>query len=186
MSISYFLIGLFLGMLPDTTYFTLFILYSKNFKEKRIKLFIGASLIYIFCIMISQYNLILYILFYILMYAFLKILYKNKVQIIDIFLILIASLFLSLISFLCFCLVKEDFSNYYFCCILNKILIFVPFLFKNKFNEIYIKYCKLWNRNDSLKRPIKSITLRNISLIILNCFILISNFVFIYISNIVR
>ena len=186
MSITYFLIGIFLGMLPDTIYFTLFILYSKDLKEKRIKLFIGMSLIYILCIMISQYNLILYILFYVFVYAFLKFLYKNKVQIIDIFLILIASLFLSFISFLCFCLVKEDFSNYYFCCVLSKILIFIPFLFKNKFNKIYKNYCKLWNRNDNIKRPIKSITLRNISLIILNCFVLISNFVFIYITNIVR
>ena len=38
-------------------------------------------------------------------------------------------------------------------------------------------------KNDNKDRKIKSITLRNISLIILNCFLFISNLIFIYIKT---
>ena len=80
-------------------------------------------------------------------------------------------------------LLKEDTSNYYYLYVIDRFLLFMPFIFKNKFNVIYKKYCNLWNRNDKEKRPIKSITLRNISLILLNSFIFIAN---ITIINIIK
>ena len=46
---------------------------------------------------------------------------------------------------------------------------------REKFNILYEKYRKLWNRNDKEKRFIKSITLRNVSLISVNLFILLLN-----------
>ena len=168
---------------PDIIYFTLFILYAKKIKEKRAQVLLLISIVYVLCVMISQYNVFYYLMFYFLCYVVIKILYKEKAQVTDIFLILFSSLYLSLISFVAFQFVNKDFSNYYVIAIINKLALFIPFIFRNKFNIIYKKYCEFWNRNDKEKRPVKSITLRNMSMIILNCFLVISNLVFIYIQN---
>lgn len=178
------MLSILLGLLPDVLYFTLFLIFSKNIKEKRIRLFLLVSIIYLICIMISQYQILYYAGFVFFTYFALKLLYKSKALIIDIFIIGIAYMYLALNSYICFQFVSNDFSNYYLIAIINKIILFIPFIFKNKFNLLYNKYKSLWNRNDKIKRPIKSITLRNISLICLNVFIFIANLILIYISNI--
>lgn len=180
----YILLTIFVGMLPEVLYFTMFIKYAKDISEKKIKLFLFMVLVYILCILVSQYKTLYYVAFIFLTYLILKLLYKNKVQITDIFLISLAYMYLAINSYICFQFVSNDLSNYYFIAIINKILLFIPFIFKNKFNLLYVKYKSLWNRNDKIKRPIKSITLRNISLICLNIFIFLANLILIYISNI--
>lgn len=177
------IVNVILGPVTDIIYFTLFIIYSKNIKEKRLSLLMCISGIYIMCIMISKYNIFYYLMFYILCFGALKLLYKEKAQLIDIFLILFMSLYVSLISTIAFKFVDADYSNYYMLAIIDKILLFIPLIFKNKLNIIYKKYYKLWNRNDNEKRFIKSITLRNISLICLNCFLFISNLMFLYMKT---
>lgn len=177
------IINLLIGAIPEIIYITLSLIYFKDIKNKKFKLLIVITFSYISCIMISQYNTFYYLMFYILCCIFLKFLYKEKFRISDIFLILFITLYLSLTSIVVFQFVKDDFSNYYILAIISKILLFIPFIFKNKLNLIYKEYCKLWNRNDEEKRCIKSITLRNICMIILNCFLVISNLVFIYIQN---
>lgn len=164
----YNLIGLFLGLLPEVLYYTLFMIFTKNLKEKRIKLFLLISIAYVLCIMVSQYKTLYYVLFIFLVYIILKILYKNKVQVVDVFAFSISCIYLTLLSTVFINFLMNDLSNYWLLYSLNRILIFIPFLFRNKFNIVYQKYCKLWNRNDNEKRPIKSITLRNISLVIIN------------------
>lgn len=177
------IINLLIGAIPEIIYITLSLIYFKDIKNKQFILLVAIAFSYISCIMISQYNIFYYLMFYILCYIFLRILYKEKIQINDIFLILFITLYLSLTSIISFQFVKDDFSNYYILAIISKILLFIPFIFKDKLNLIYKNYCKLWNRNDLEKRHIKSITLRNICMIILNCFFIISNLVFIYIQN---
>lgn len=177
------IMNLLIGAIPDIIYITLSLIYFKNLKNKKIKLFIAIAFSYISCIMISQYNTLYYLMFFILCCIFLRFLYKEKFQISDVFLILFITLYLSLISIIVFQFVKEDLSNYYILAVLSKLLLFIPFIFKNKFNLIYKRYCRLWNRNDKEKRHIKSITLRNTCMIILNCFLVISNLVFIYIQH---
>lgn len=182
----YNLIGIFLGLLPEVLYFTLFLIYTKNIKEKRIKLFLLMSFAYILCIMLNQYKILYYLSFIFIVYCILKFLYKDKTQIIDIFVFSLSTAYLSFTSLLCFKFVKEDFSNYYIWLSVNRLLLFIIFIFKNKFNTIYRKYCKLWNRNDKENRPIKSITLRNISLIILNLFIGCLNLIIIFLLTKVK
>ena len=169
------LLSILLGLIPEVLYFTLFLIYTKNITEKRIRLFLFISLLYILCIMICQYKTLYYVLFIFSVYILLKILYKKKVQIIDVFVFSLCTSFLTLSSYICFIFLKKDYSNYYFLYALDRIAIFFPFLFRNKFNILYKKYCRLWNRNDKEKRPIKSITLRNISLIIINIVIFFMN-----------
>lgn len=179
----YYLVSILFGLIPEVLYFTLFITYTKNIKEKRIKLFLLLSILYFLCMLLQRFIIIYYIIFIFFAYLILKLLYKNQAQIIDIFIASISYLWLSILSLILMNFVNKDFSNYYIILLIQKILLFMPFLFKNKFNILYKKYCKLWNRNDNEKRPIKSITLRNLSLILLNSFIFLLNITIINIIN---
>lgn len=182
----YYLVSILFGLIPEVLYFTLFITYTKNIKEKRIKLFLLISIAYFLCMLVQQYNVIYYILLIALVYIILKILYKNKTQIIDIFVFSLSTIYLTLLACISLMLFTDDLSNYYILYFIARILLFVPFIFKNKFNVLYKKYCKLWNRNDKEKRPIKSITLRNISLIVINVTIFILNVATISIINFLK
>lgn len=169
------LLSILLGLLPEVFYYTLFISYTKNIKDKKILLFILISISYCLCIFIQRWQLAYYMTLIVSIYIIIKLLYKRKVQIIDIFIISLMFLWATILSALMLIFLKTDNSNYWMLYILDRIFLFIPFIFKNKFNLVYKKYCKLWNRNDKEKRPIKSITLRNISLIILNIFIFCLN-----------
>lgn len=167
----YYILSILLGLIPEVLYFTLFITYTKNIKEKRVKLFLLISVAYFLCILIQQWQVLYYMLLIVLTYLSMKLLYKNKVQIIDVFIISLSSLYLAILSAILLIFLNDN--NFVFLSIIDRILLFLPFIFRNKFNILYKKYCKMWNRNDAEKRPIKSITLRNISLILLNGFILL-------------
>lgn len=178
-----FILSLFVGMIPEVLYFTLFLIYTKNLKEKKIKLFLLIAIAYVLCIMISRYKILYYVSFIFLIYLILKLLYRKKTQIIDIFVIMYASFYLTLLSYLIY--FAHDFTSYLICYAINRILLFAIFVFRNKFNVLYQKYCKFWNRNDSIKRPMKSITLRNISLIVINCIIFFMNIICLYMITLV-
>lgn len=182
----YYVVGILFGLIPEVLYFTLFLIYAKNIKEKRIKLFLLISIAYLLCIMISQYKVLYYISFIAIVYVILKILYRKKTQIIDIFVFSISTIYMTILASISFMLFTDDLSNYYILYVIARILLFVPFIFRKKFNIIYKKYCKLWNRNDKEKRPIKSITLRNVSLVVINITIFILNVVTISIINFLK
>lgn len=181
-----FILSLLLGIIPETIYFTLFLSYAKDLKEKRIKLGILIAISYALCIMISRFQILYYVTFIALVYLSLKLLYKKKTQITDVFVVSLAYFWVAILSFALMFLVNKDYSNYYLICVINKILLFVPFIFRNKFNTWYKKYYSFWNRNDEIKKPIKSITLRNISLILLNGFIFFLNIAIINIINFIK
>lgn len=168
-------LSILLGLLPETLYFTLFITYTKNMKENKVKLFLLIAISYFICILVQNFRILFYMLLIALIYISLKIVYKNKAQIIDIFIISLAYLWLGILSITLMNFVANDYSNYFIILILQKILLFIPFIFRSKFNIVYKKYCNLWNRNDKEKRKVKSITLRNISLILLNAYIFFMN-----------
>ena len=177
------ILSIFLGMLPEVLYFTLFFIYTLNIKEKKLKLFLGILISYLTCIFLAPYEIFYYIMFILLLYATLKILYYKNIQIIDFFIVMYGVSYLALLSFLVY--FAHDFKSYLICYIINRILLFSIFILKKHFNKLYIKYCKYWNRNDKAKRPIKSITLRNISLIVINCIIFIINMICIYMINLI-
>lgn len=181
----YYLLSILLGLVPEVMYFTLFLVYAKDIKEKRFKLFLLISISYFLCILVQQWQVLFYVLLIALIYVSMKILYKNKTQLIDIFVIMLSHLWLATLSFILIFFVKEDMSNYILVSIVDRILLFSIFVFKNKFNQLYKLYCKFWNRNNKEKRPIKSITLRNISVILLNSFIFFVNIAIINIINFV-
>ena len=179
----YYVLSILLGLVPEVIYFTLFLIYTKNLKEKRLWLFIGMSVIYFICLIIQRYKIAYYLGFVVLVYSLLKLLYKNKVQIIDIFTISIPATYITLLSCLMWALImcNRNYYVYYILYGLNRILLFLPFIFRKRFNPMYKKYCSWWNRNDNIKKPIKSITLRNISLTMVNLCIVIINITIQYI-----
>lgn len=177
------LISILLGLIPEVLYFTMFLISTKDLKDKKIRLGILISIVYALCMFVQRYESLYYIVFVALVYIILKVLYRTKAQIIDVFVISISSIYVTILAIAALVLLKYTTVNYYFLMFINRIFLFTPFIFKGKFNIFYKKYCKLWNRNDNEIRPIKSITLRNISLISLNLLIVIINISCLYILN---
>lgn len=170
-----FVISVFLGLLPEVLYFTLFLVYTKNLKEKRLKLFLLLSIGYIALIMICRYQLLFYLGYIVYIYIINKYLFKAHIS--DLFVISLGSVYLTATSFIAF----KVTGNYYLAYIINRIILYMIFIFRNSFNFLYKSYRNLWNRNENNK--IKSITLRNVSLLLINIMIVIMNFVMIVAIN---
>lgn len=162
--------------IPDTIYYYLMIKNIKNLKSSK-KLYLLIFVGYIFIYMVFQYNLYLYLVFYIYIYWILKLLFKSKIN--DFFLMLFVDFYYIILSIICYFLIP----NYFLAYLLNKILLFIPLIFKNKLRKMYILYTKMWNRNREVKQPLKSITLRNICVVLLNITIVILNFCLLYLLN---
>lgn len=149
------------GLLPESIYFTLFLVFAKGIKTKRILLF---SLIFAANILFSaflSYSVWYHVCLLATIYLIIKILYKA--QIIDVFLISLSFIILTILGVVCYFLI----SNYTVALIINRALMFAVVVgLKNKIKNIYLLYRSVWNRNDNAK--VKSITVRNISVILLN------------------
>lgn len=178
-----YLLSILLGLIPEVLFIILFLSYSKNLKEKRLLLFLIISIGYILLMVIQQFKTIYYVLFIFMMYFSLKIVYKSKTQIIDLFVASIPFMWITIVAYICFLFLNKDLTNYYILYVIDRIVLFMPLIFKKNFHNVYKKYCKLWNRNDLEKRRIKSITLRNISLITINIIIFIMNAMVISVIN---
>lgn len=163
-----FIISLLFGMLPEVLFVTLSVIFVKDIKKNRLKLFSLLAIGYILLIMICRYQLLFYLGYIVYVYIVLKKLYKSKV--IDLFVVSVISAYLTLMSFLSFKLV----DTYMLAYIINRLLLFIPiFLLNYRLNDAYNIYYKLWDRHDGSK--IKSLTVRNISLILTNIFIVLLN-----------
>lgn len=163
------------GLVPETIYFTLFLIACKNIKEKRKILGVLIGIAYFLCILVSKYKVVYYVGFIALVYLILRILYKEKTQIIDVFVFSVSTIYISVIGMVLAMFVQNNYTNYYILYCINKILLFLPFIFYKKFNTLYKLYASLWNRDDKVKKPIKSFSLRNTSVIVINIFIFILN-----------
>lgn len=157
-----------LVQVPEPVYFSLFLIIGKNIKEKRL-LLTGIMIVqYLLLMHIFPYNIWFQIIYTFMSFVNLKVLYKEKAQVTDIFLFTAASILLILISAFCYGAFYATIKNYTIALIINRILIFVVLYFsKNKIRSIYKKFCSIWNRHNNPKK-IRSLTLRNISIIIFN------------------
>ena len=167
----------------EAIYFSLFLILGKNIKEKRL-LFIGIMIFeYLILKYFIKFNIYFQVAYTFMSFINLKVLYKEKAQITDIFLFGAASILLIALSTLTYIPVYLVFKNnvvyfwYVVSLIINRILLFALLYFsRNKINKIYKKFYSHWNRP---KQPgdskIKSLTLRNISIIIFNLMFYIIN-----------
>lgn len=172
---------LLFGQIFEAIYFSIFIILAKNIKEKR---FIFISLMiceYVIIFNLFPYSIWSHILFFILYYVLMKILYKDKCQIIDMFILAIASLILMLSCIILYFIVNYTIYSFTAYFILNRLfLIGILLIFKNKLNKIQEIYKVYWNRNDKIKKKIKSATFRSLNLVIFNFMFYIINTCMIY------
>lgn len=159
---------LFLEKVCEAIFFSMFLILGKNLKEKRL-LFTGIMIFeYLALKYIFKYNIWFQLIYTFMSFINLKVLYKEKAQITDIFLFAAASIILIILSSIAYFIVFFTIKNYWVALILSRILMFLFLIICNsKINKIYSKFYLLWNRYSN-KNKIRSLTLRNISIIIFN------------------
>lgn len=166
-----------LGQVPEALYFALFMIYTKRLDKRRI-LFIGLMLAeYLLLINAMPFSIWSHILYFVISYIILKLLYKEKSQVTDIFTLSIASIIMICtnipVYFLCY-------NHPFRAVVLDRIILFVIlFMVRHKLYKIQHMYKKFWNRSDKPK-PIKSTTFRCINLFMFNTMFYIINIFMLY------
>lgn len=176
---------LLLEKVCEAIYFSLFLIYGKKLKEKRLLLIAIMIIEYLLFKKFINFNVLFQLCYTFMSFINLKVLYKEKAQITDIFLFGAASIILIIISVLSYAIIYFTIRQYIVALILNRIMIFsIVYFGRNKINVIYQKFYKLWNRHNKPNK-VKSLTLRNISVIIFNLMFWIINIcmAFSYILN---
>lgn len=172
---------LLLGQIPEAIYFALFIIFTKQLKEKRILFTFLMVLEYIFLKHFLTYTIWFQVLYFVLAYIIIKILYKDEGHVTDIFTLGIASITIIFIGVFSYFV---SLGNMLIGNLINKALLFLLLiLLRHKLPKINNLYKKLWNRS-KYKYKIKSTTFRavnvfvfNISFFIINLGIIIANFI---------
>lgn len=173
------LINIILCAIPETLYFSLFMIFTKNIKTKRILLCLLMFIQYAILMLVLPYNIWFHIIYTFMTFVILKMLYKEKALITDIFVFTLSSIILIAISFVVYVSIMNFLNNYIVAYIIQRILLFVVvFLLKNKLNKWYNKFNSLWNRKK--KQKIRSLTVRNITVIVFNLMFYIINLGMIY------
>lgn len=176
------MLELLVGQIPEAIYFALFMIYAKGLKDKRAIFTTLMVLDYVLLLNIFPYDIYGKILYTAITYLILKILYKENAQIIDVFVFVLSVIILGILS-VPLLLLNNIINNIYITCIISKILLFILlFVFKDKLHNFYRIYCKHWNRNDKIKKRIKSLTLRNISVVAFNLTFYLTHIVLIYVK----
>lgn len=180
------MLELLLGQIPEAIYFALFMIFVKQLKEKRILFIILMIIEYLLLKSFIKYNIWFQISYTFITFIILKILYKEKTQITDIFTFTIGSIILTISCIFFYFLVSITSKNIIVYAILNRSFLFIfLFLFRNKLNKIQKVYKKIWNRNDKVKKKIKTTTFRALNIIIFNIIFYVLNIcmIFIIIKN---
>lgn len=169
------LILIFLEKVLEAIYFSMFLLIGKNIKEKRLLFTVIMILEYLMLKHFIKYSVYFQLAYTFMSYVNLKVLYKEKAQITDIFLFAAASINLIIISGIFAILTYYVVNNYLIMIILLRIVIFsLLYFLQNHIRNGYKTFCSLWNRHNKPKQ-IKSLTLRNISIIMFNLMFYIIN-----------
>ena len=168
-----------LGQIQEDIYFALFMIFTKRIKEKRILFVMLMICEYILMLKAMPYSVYGRIGYFVISYITLKVLYKEKAQITDIFTLAIASIILIILSAIPSFIFLNNMGNmtiYIIYIILTRILIFgFLFIFNKKLCNIQLLYKKFWNRNDKVKLKMKSATFRSLSVVIFNIMFYIIN-----------
>lgn len=170
------MLELLLGQIPEAIYFALFMIFTKELKSKRILYIVLMITEYLLLKHFIIYNIWFQIAYTIAQFIILKILYKEKAQITDIFTFAIASAVLILISFISYFVIWTTLNNYYIAVILCRILLFTFLVVSHKkLCKIQKLYKLLWNRTNKKPIKMKSATFRAVNLVIFNIMFYIIN-----------
>lgn len=169
------LVLLFLEKVCEAIYFSLFLIVGKNIKNKRLLLIAIMIFEYLALKHFIKYNVWFQIIYTFMSFVNLKVLYKDKAQVTDIFLFMIASIIVIILGMLCGIVLFFNINLYGVMLVINRLLMFtIIIIFKNKIYNLYTKMTKFWNRHTE-PHKIKSLTLRNINIIIFNIMFYIIN-----------
>ena len=112
---------LILEKVLEAIYFSLFLIFGKGIKNKRL-LFIGIMIFqYLILKQFIKFNVLFQIIYTFMSFVNLKVLYKDKAQITDIFLFAVASIILIIISIGSYAIVYFTVGKYMVALILNRI-----------------------------------------------------------------
>lgn len=157
-----------LGQLPEAVYFAIFMILVKGLKEKRFVFIISMIIEYLLVLNILPYSIWSYVLYFILSFLLLKILYKDKSNVTDIFTMGIASVIIIIVSIFSYFIVSLFSTNVIVGNLCQKaILFFIILVYKSYLPKINNIYKKLWNRSKHSYK-IKSMTFRVLNLIVFN------------------
>lgn len=186
------MMNILFGLIPEAIFFSLFIIFTKNYKNTVkntifTSLMIAGYVIFKALFPTCVYCQIIYI-FYVplLMY----IMYKEKFHISDIFVMSWASIILLILNIIYLPMLKLFGMDIYIkCYIINRIsLLLFLIIFHKKLNPFYKFIISQWNRNREKPNPIKALTVRNVCVISLNLtiYILYVCMIFTSTQNIIR
>lgn len=164
---------LFLGQIPEAVYFALFLIFTKELKTKRILFTILMAVEYLLLKSFIHFDMWFQIGYVIMTFLTLKVLYKDKAQITDVFTFGIASIILIILSAISFLIFGPDMK---LVTITNRILLILFLALTHKLlPNIQDLYNKLWNRNDAISKKVKSTTFRALNAVVFNLMFVIIN-----------
>ena len=157
-----------LGQLPEALYFAIFIILSKNLKSKRLLFIILNVIEYILLFSTFPFSIWPHVLYFIISYIILKLMYKERAQITDIFTLGIASLLTIIISIPTYFVVSAFTTYTIIGNIIQKLVLFIAlYLLRRQLPKIQNLYKKFWNRNDKIPKHMKSTTFRALNVVML-------------------
>jgi len=175
------ILEMLLGQVPEAIYFALFMIFTKRLKEKRVLFTILMVMEYLLLIRAIPYNLYSRIGYFITTFLTLKILYKEKCQITDVFILAIASLVLIIMDIPLYFIITKITNNFITYVLIDRTIVFILLLLvKNKLPKIQNIYKKLWNRDDKIKKKMKSTTFRSLNVVIFNITFVVLNIALMY------
>ena len=101
-----------LGQIPEAIYFSLFMIFTKQLKEKRILFIVLMILEYLIIQKLIHFDIWLQIIYTVFTFIILKLLYKDKAQITDIFTFTISSISLIVIDIPLYFIIKATINDY--------------------------------------------------------------------------
>lgn len=163
------MLELLLGQIPEAIYFSLFMIYAKKIDSKRILFTLMMIAEYLILKSIISFDIWFQISYTFITYILLKFLYKEKAQITDIFTFTIASILLILISAVPYFIIWFTVNNFAIYVIVSRVLLFSTlFVLRKHLYKIQLVYKKYWNRNDKVKKVMKSATFRAVNVVVFN------------------
>lgn len=170
------LLQLFLGQIPEAIFFALFMIFTKQLKEKRV-LFVFLMIVeYLLLKTAIKYDIWFQVLYTFITFVLLKILYKEKSQVTDVFTFTIANILLTLISIVSYFIIWKTINIFIISVILNRLLMIIFFIFMyRQLPKLQIIYKKFWNRDRNKKNKIKATTFRALNVVMFNIIFYIIN-----------
>ena len=135
------MLEIILGQIPEAIYFALFMIFAKELKTKRTLFVLFMVFEYLALKYFIKFDVLFQLLYTIMTFSNLKVLYKDKAIITDIFVFMGASLLLIFASILSYVptniLIKDIYVAFYVALTINRIIMFGSLvLLKNRLPKL--------------------------------------------------